>query len=78
MRGDTQNLARLLNSLVEEAGPEVYRAVITDRNSRWTLEIERMLAGQDNVFIAVGVAHLVGRDNVIEQLRARGHRVEGP
>jgi uncharacterized protein YbaP (TraB family) len=77
-RGDTRELARLLNGLIEEAGPEVYRAVITDRNSRWTAEIEQMLAGKDDVFIAVGAAHLVGRGNVIEQLRARGHRVQGP
>jgi uncharacterized protein YbaP (TraB family) len=77
-RGDTRKLARLLNGLVEEAGPEVYRALITDRNRRWTTQIEQMLEGRGKIFVAVGTAHLVGRDSVIAQLRARGHRVEGP
>ncbi|MGE0828447.1 MAG: TraB/GumN family protein [Hyphomonadaceae bacterium] len=77
-RGDTERLAALLNGLIEEAGPEVHAALITDRNARWTRDIEAMLAGEGRIFIAVGAAHLVGRDSVVAQLRARGHTVEGP
>ena len=76
--GDTRRLAELLNGLIEEAGPGVYRALITDRNRRWTAQIEQMLKGRGRIFIAVGAAHLVGRQSVIEQLRADGYKVEGP
>ena len=78
LAGDTQKLSRLLNGLIEEAGPAVRSALIVERNRRWTEEIDRMLAGRGGVFVAVGAAHLVGPDSVVAQLRARGREVEGP
>lgn len=77
-RGDVAALAPLLHEQLNEAGPEVSAAIITDRNTRWTEEIAGMLDGEGRVFVAVGAAHLVGDDSVVAQLRARGIAVEGP
>lgn len=77
-RGDVQTLGPMLHEQLNEAGPEVRAAIITDRNTRWTEQIAQMLDGEGRVFIAVGAAHLVGDDSVVAQLRARGIAVEGP
>ncbi len=76
--GDTQTLARLLSESMADAGPDVRRVLITERNARWAGEIETLLAGEGRIFIAVGAAHLIGDDSVIALLRARGHTIEGP
>ncbi|MBL8551766.1 MAG: TraB/GumN family protein [Hyphomonadaceae bacterium] len=78
LNGETEELAGMLNGLIDEAGPEVREALIASRNRRWTDEIDGMLNGRGKVFVAVGAAHLVGADSVVAQLRARGRRVEGP
>ena len=56
--------------------PGLYDALITDRNRRWIPEIERLLGDGRRHLVIVGAVHLVGRDGVIELLRARGHRAE--
>lgn len=76
--GDVAALARIANEDIAEAGPEAYEALLTARNRAWADQIVRMLEGSDDVFVAVGAAHLVGNDSVIALLRARGLPVEGP
>lgn len=78
LTGDTETLARLLDALLREAGPEAHAAIITNRNENWADQIGAMLDGEGDVFIAVGAAHLVGADSVVALLRARGIEVEGP
>lgn len=78
LSGDTETLARLLDALLREAGPEAHAAIITTRNASWAEQIAVMLNGEGEVFIAVGAAHLVGDDSVVAMLRARGIAVEGP
>jgi uncharacterized protein YbaP (TraB family) len=56
--------------------PGLYAALITDRNGRWVPEIERLLGDGHRHLVIVGAVHLVGKDGVIEMLRARGHRIE--
>ncbi|MDX2236876.1 MAG: TraB/GumN family protein [Hyphomonadaceae bacterium] len=77
-RGDVRRLARGLDAEFDAMPPALRAAVLTDRNARWTDEIIAMLAGEDDVLVAVGAAHLVGEENVIDMLRARGLAVEGP
>jgi uncharacterized protein YbaP (TraB family) len=76
--GDVKALEALLTRQLEEAGPEVYAALISDRNARWAKEIDAMMQGKGKVFIAVGAAHLSGKDSVQSMLRAKGYEVEGP
>jgi hypothetical protein len=56
--------------------PGLYDTLITDRNRRWVPEIERLLGDGRRHLVIVGAVHLVGKDGVIELLRARGHDPE--
>ncbi len=76
--GRVDELGRLLQRQIDEAGPEVADALIHRRNAAWTAEIDRMMAGKGRVFIAVGTAHLTGPGGVPALLRAKGYDVEGP
>lgn len=77
-RGDVAALDALARTQLREAGEAPYAALITRRNTAWTAEIQRRLAGSGRIFYAVGAAHLVGEDGVVAQLRAGGISVEGP
>lgn len=73
--GDAAALESLLLDSMREY-PAVHQTVIVDRNRRWLPQIEKMIEGGESVLIAVGAAHLIGRDGVIELLKARGYTVE--
>jgi uncharacterized protein YbaP (TraB family) len=77
-KGDIKTMAKYFGEMNKETAPEVYNVLIRDRNARWEKRIEEMMAGSGKVFIAVGAAHLIGPGSVIEQLRKRGYKVEGP
>lgn len=77
-RGDVEELARFLEPQWRDVGPALHAALILDRNRVWADEIARRLDGSGRIFIAVGAAHLVGDDSVIDLLRARGIEIEGP
>jgi uncharacterized protein len=69
--GDTQHLASLLSS--EYASfPELFRALVTERNQRWMPQIERFLADDHDYLVVVGALHLVGRDGLLELARRKG------
>ncbi|HZF24812.1 MAG TPA: TraB/GumN family protein [Steroidobacteraceae bacterium] len=71
-RGDTDALARTLLDEFKDF-PELYRSLVVDRNRKWADEIGALLNEQQNYLIVVGALHLVGKDSVIELLRAHGH-----
>lgn len=80
--GDEATLARLAREGVDEL-PELdrfYDILLGDRNRRWVAKLRPLLAGREHrgetVLVAVGALHLVGKDSLVEQLRAAGFRVE--
>jgi uncharacterized protein YbaP (TraB family) len=54
--------------------PGFYRAVLFARNARWLPVIEGALA-QGDAFIAVGAAHLLGAEGLLETLRVRDYQI---
>ena len=74
-QGDSAALEESLLAAMREY-PDLYQKLIVDRNRRWLPEIERMIKQGENPLIAVGAAHLVGKDGVIELLKQRGYTVE--
>ncbi|MBO6505344.1 MAG: TraB/GumN family protein [Kordiimonadaceae bacterium] len=69
--GDVEGLDKLMvESLTTQ--PELYEAMLVKRNKDWVDQIEEMLAGNGNIFIAVGAAHLAGADSVQALLQSRG------
>ncbi len=55
--------------------PELYRAIVADRNRRWVKHIDRLLEQEDDYLVVVGALHLVGPDGVPQLLEARGEQV---
>jgi uncharacterized protein len=63
-----------IRSIFTEEEQEFNDVLLRDRNERW---IPQILDWHQNggAFVAVGVAHLVGPDNVLDMLRTRGSTV---
>lgn len=75
LRGDVDALTKLADTTAARY-PDAHRVVNVERNSRWVERISTMLGDGDTEFVAVGMGHLVGPDNLLSQLRARGLDVE--
>ena len=52
------------------------KKIYTDRNKGMVNQIEQFLRNNKKHFIAVGVAHLIEEDNVIQSLEKKGFKVE--
>jgi uncharacterized protein len=69
--GDVEAVARAMDDI--DSGPPVMRRImLTNRNAAWARWIHDRLARPGTVFIAVGAAHLAGRDSVQAVLAAHG------
>ncbi len=56
-----------------KAFPGLYETLVKNRNASWVEPLERVLGDGRHYLVVVGALHLVGRDNVIDMLKARGH-----
>ncbi len=54
---------------------EFHRKLVSDRNIAMAGKVETMLKGSDVHFIAIGAAHLLGQDSVLQILAEKGYRV---
>jgi uncharacterized protein YbaP (TraB family) len=70
--GDNEKLTQLLG--VEYKGfPELYHALVTERNQNWLPKIEALLTDPDKDYmVVVGALHLVGKNGLIQLLSQRG------
>jgi uncharacterized protein YbaP (TraB family) len=73
--GDAAALDGLLNGGMK-VSPGVYTALITNRNHAWIPKLESLIRGKDDALVVVGAGHLVGKDGVVELLRAKGYSIE--
>ena len=73
--GDAAALDGLLNSGMKTS-PGVFTTLITNRNRAWIPKLESLIRGKDNALVVVGAGHLVGKDGVVEMLRAKGYTIE--
>lgn len=56
--------------------PEVYDAILVQRNQNWIPDIESFINQSEDYLVIVGAAHLVGPDNVIQLLQDKGYSVQ--
>lgn len=56
--------------------PEVYRAVLVQRNAAWMPRLEQLMASGKPYFVVVGALHLVGPDGLLARFRKDGYQVE--
>lgn len=75
LRGDVEALSMIADATAIDY-PDAHREVNVERNARWVARIRTMLDDGDTEFVAIGVGHLVGPDNLLNQLRADGLTVE--
>ncbi|MGH7493444.1 MAG: TraB/GumN family protein [bacterium] len=73
--GATPALEAMLFESFEEF-PEVYARLIIERNQNWLPQIETFLQQERDYLLVVGAGHLVGKDSVLELLRAKGYEPE--
>ncbi len=71
-----EDIDRLLeSSKSQEFSDAVFmKRFLTDRNYQWSLKIPKLIASQ-STFIAVGAAHLAGKQGVLQLLRDQGYSV---
>lgn len=55
--------------------PELFNAIVVNRNRRWVTEIEALLDDDDDYLIVVGALHLVGDVGVPALLEKRGIKI---
>src|SRR5947209_13145291 len=70
-RGDQSVFVRMLGQL-QQASPDTYRMMFTERNERWADWIRARMQTPGTVFVAVGAGHLAGPDSLLVQLGERG------
>lgn len=75
LKGDANALEPLLLGSMKDY-PAIQEKLIVERNRRWVPQIEKMLGEGGGVLVTVGAAHLIGKDGVVEMLKARGYKVE--
>ena len=74
-RGDVERGERLfLESM--RGYPELKVKLLDERNRSWVPQIDQFLKQDEDVLVVVGAAHLVGKEGVIELLKARGYTLE--
>lgn len=73
--GDASALDSLLNRHLDSA-PGLRNALLTSRNRSWMPKLDSLIAGKDDALVVVGAGHLVGKDGVIELLKAKGYRID--
>lgn len=76
--GDVARLDSRMRAEMARKTPESYRLLDVARNQAWLPQVEKRLTDsrKDNTLVVVGALHLLGSDGLVEQLRAKGYKVE--
>jgi len=75
LNDNLKGLHSISESYMSEDYAEFKEQLLTRRNQRWVPVIEELI-GDNASFIAVGAAHLPGKEGVIQLLRQAGYKVE--
>jgi len=70
--GDMDALYTLMTEEMREQTPEVYDAIIVERNAAWIDPIAALMERPGDIMVAVGAAHMPGDYGVVALLEARG------
>jgi uncharacterized protein YbaP (TraB family) len=68
LAGDEPAIARQVAD-TKKTDPDFYATIFTQRNQRFAAKIAELMAGNVNIFVAIGAGHLAGPDSVQAQLK---------
>jgi uncharacterized protein YbaP (TraB family) len=72
--GETDKLDKIMIEQDLAESPPIYEALLVKRNSNWVKKLDELIKTEPGTFfVAVGAAHLIGKDSVIAQLAPMGH-----
>ena len=71
-QGDMEALERIAIDDLRSTSPEAFEKLLVQRNTNWADQVQEMLSGSGNYFIAVGAMHLAGEGSLIDILNDRG------
>ena len=76
--GDAKQLSERMGAEMRRDYPALYQRINVSRNDAWVPKLEQRLreGGTDDTLVVVGALHLLGKDGVVEKLRAKGYKVE--
>jgi len=76
--GDIAKLDSEMRVEMATKTPISYKLLDVDRNNAWLPQVEQRLSGSthDDTLVVVGSLHLLGKDGLVEKLRAKGYKVE--
>ncbi len=74
--GDESAIVELFQKDMKQDFPKLFKSLLVDRNLNWMPKIEGYLVTPETELMLVGVAHLVGEEGIIAQLRELGYKVE--
>ncbi len=75
-KGDENGLSEIFLKEMRKETPKLYKSLITDRNNSWLSKIKSYIKTPHTEMVIVGVAHLVGKDGVIELLKKQGFKIK--
>ena len=73
--GDVEALERETLAPMRDSAPGAFDILITARNRNWAKEIDALMRGDGDYFIAVGAGHLIGEGSVVDMLAEKGYAV---
>lgn len=74
--GDSSKVDELMNGELKAEFPELHQALLVKRNKEWLPKLEEFLKEDKTYLVVVGAGHLVGKEGVIELLRAKGYKIK--
>jgi uncharacterized protein YbaP (TraB family) len=73
--GDLDRLDEFTRTGFEEY-PDMYEKFVTARNKAWVDKLDRLADKHKSCMVVVGVAHLAGREGLLELLGRKGYTIE--
>jgi len=74
--GGTEYLTGALIRPMKARPPEVFNNLLRDRNRAWANSLFRFMEDSGTGFVAVGTAHLLGEESLLDELREQGYEVQ--
>lgn len=74
--GDEKALEKDILTPLRKASPAAYAIIFDQRNANWVTQIDGLMDGDGDYFMAVGAGHLIGENGVVDLLKKRGYRIE--